>query len=103
MALSTAIALGRTKAWNHEDLYKTRRVQNYALRRVFGMDPFRMQELHIKDEDMRIAAAWESSDTIIKRQALLWLGHAARMKVERWHRMALFGWREGHNKRQNAK
>ena len=92
---------GRSRKWSKLELKRLQQVANYAVRRCFGMDRFLMQEHHISDAMMYQAAGWERIDEFIKKQAMVFLGHIARMEIDRYPKMALFGWwrgQEGNNK-----
>eukprot|EP00959_Pyramimonas_sp_CCMP1952_P014292 302643-Pyramimonas_sp.AAC.1 len=65
---------------------------NYAARKALGMDIYALQEHHITDEALRKAAGWEEVVDVVSRQSLAWLGHVARMPIERRPKQALFGW-----------
>ena len=102
VTMPTVLALTRTRKWGGKELKKAQRVQRYALRRAFGLDPWIMQEQHISGEDLERAAGWEDITVVHRRQTLMWLGHVARMPVHRLPKLALFGWWDGHDARQRA-
>ena len=93
----------RSRAWSKGEIDKIQRVANYAVRRAFGMDRFIMQEHHVRDKQMYKAAGWDPMITYIQRQSLIWLGHIARMHVDRLPKVALFGWWQGQEGRRTCR
>ena len=73
----------KSRAWNRMQISKMQKVANYAVRRAMGMDQFRMMEHNIKDIDLCAAARWETIGSEVRRSTLQWLGHAARMSIDR--------------------
>eukprot|EP00973_Karenia_brevis_P032295 4451111-Karenia_brevis.AAC.1 len=60
-----------------------------------GMDIYLMREHHVSGDSMYQAAGWEQVSDIISKQSLAWLGHIARMRIDRRPKQALFGWVAG--------
>ena len=56
------------------------------------MDIYNMREHHVSDDMMYKAAGWERVEQLVQKASATWLGHVARMNIDRRPKQALFGW-----------
>ena len=91
----TLLSFCRSRAWTRQQLIAAQRVLNYAVRRCMGMDVYNMEEHSVTDKQMYSAVEWETVEEIVEKASMWWLGHIARMNVDRRPKQALFGWWAG--------
>jgi hypothetical protein len=91
----TMLTFCRSRSWTARQERSMQSVANYALRRALGLDTYNMAEHALHDQDLRRAAGWETVTDMVMRQSLVWLGHVARMPIQRHPKVAMFGWVSG--------
>ena len=84
----------RTRAWQTNHIHRMHTVINVALRRMIGIRTYQLRRHGISNLILRKMAQWEPFESSVRRASLLWLGHVARMSVEKPQKQALFGWVE---------
>ena len=94
--IPSLLSFCRSRPWTEQTIEMAQKVANYAVRRAMGMDILIMRELHVSDDQMYKAAGWESIQSIVNRASMFWLGHVARMSIQKRPKQMLFGWWE-HN------
>ena len=92
----------KTRKWSTANVAALRKIQNYAIRRVFQVTIPMMELYHISHERMRQAVGWPTVNALVRRATLMWLGHVARMGCGRLPKRALFGWWTGHEARSGS-
>ena len=73
-----------------------------CLRRCWGVKYRTLVEHHISNEMLRRAAGWPTTQHMVMKASLIWLGHVARMSVNRRPKQMLFGWWKGRQMRVNT-
>ena len=87
---------GKTRPWTLAPLARMQRVLSQAIRRCFDMHLRLMHATGVTDEALRQAAQWEPIKATVMRQTMTWLGHVARMPIERRPKQFMFGWWQDH-------
>ena len=99
--MPTLTCFGRSRSWTRDSVKSTQQVINHAVRRCLNVRHRWKRAHHVKSVDLNELVQWEPFLHTIARQNLFWLGHLARMQVQRLPKQAAAGFWEGHKIRVN--
>ena len=102
VVIPTAMATARTRAWDSLMLQRIEQMVMSSLRRCFGVKYQTLHNYHISNDMLRRAAGWPKVKHMVMRASLTWLGHVARMHVNRKPKQMLFGWWKGKSIKYNT-
>jgi ribonuclease HI len=95
-------SFSKTRAWQQNHLQRAQKVINMAIRRCLGLRLGILRSAGLNNANLRRLVQWEEFESAVRRSTLMWVGHVARMAVEKPQKVAMFGWIDGNKARPRA-
>ena len=95
-------SFSKTRAWQQNHLQRAQKVINLAIRRCLGVRLDLLRSQGLNNTTLQHLVQWEGFESAVRRTTLMWVGHVARMSLEKPQKLAMFGWIDGNHARPRA-
>ena len=82
-------SFSKTRAWQQNHLQRAQKVINLAIRRCLGVRLDLLRSQGLNNTTLQHLVQWEGFESAVRRTTLMWVGHVARMSLEKPQKLAM--------------